>query len=71
MASPTAPSTLPTDGQTAWRTTEHYASLRYKATLKNWFAEDPQRAKNYVELDQLHIDLLKTLLRKRMLTFCV
>lgn len=33
-----------------------------KATLKKWFAEDPQRAKNLTfELDQFHIDLSKNL----------
>ena len=66
MASPTAPSILPTDAtQTkAWQTlTEHYTSLKdTKATLKKWFAEDPQRAKNLTfELDQFHIDLSKNL----------
>jgi len=66
MASPTAPSILPTDAtQTrAWQAlTEHYTSLKdTKATLKKWFAEDPQRAKNLTfELDQFHIDLSKNL----------
>ena len=64
MASPTAPHILPTDAtQTkAWRAlAEHYASLKdTKATLKKWFAEDSQRAKNLTfELDQFHIDLSK------------
>ena len=64
MASPTAPHILPTDAtQTkAWRAlAEHYASLKdTKATLKNWFAEDPQRVQNLTfELDQFHIDLSK------------
>ena len=64
MASPTAPSILPTDAtQTkAWQAlTEHYANLKdTKATLKKWFAEDSQRAKNLTfELDQFHIDLSK------------
>ena len=64
MASPTAPSILPTDAtQTkAWQAlTEHYTSLKdTKATLKKWFAEDSQRAKNLTfELDQFHIDLSK------------
>jgi len=66
MALPTAPSILPTDAtQTkAWQAlTEHYANLKdTKATLKKWFAEDPQRAKNLTfELDQFHIDLSKNL----------
>lgn len=66
MASPTAPHILPTDAtQTkAWRAlAEHYASLKdTKATLKNWFAEDPQRVQNLTfELDQFHIDLSKNL----------
>ncbi|MBF0977881.1 MAG: glucose-6-phosphate isomerase, partial [Atopobium sp.] len=66
MASPTAPHILPTDAtQTkAWRAlAEHYASLKdTKATLKNWFAEDPQRVQNFTfELDQFHIDLSKNL----------
>ena len=64
MALPTAPSILPTDAtQTkAWQAlTEHYTSLKdTKATLKKWFAEDSQRAKNLTfELDQFHIDLSK------------
>ena len=66
MASPTAPHILPTDAtQTkAWRAlAEHYASLKdTKATLKNWFAEDPQRVQNLTfELDQFLIDLSKNL----------
>ena len=66
MASPTAPSILPTDAtQTkAWQAlTEHYVSLKdTKATLKNWFAEDPQRVQNLTfELDQFLIDLSKNL----------
>ncbi|MBF0898783.1 MAG: glucose-6-phosphate isomerase [Atopobium sp.] len=66
MASPTAPHILPTDAtQTkAWRAlAEHYASLKdTKATLKNWFAEDPQRVQNFTfELDQFLIDLSKNL----------
>ena len=66
MASPTAPHILPTDAtQTkAWHAlAEHYASLKdTKATLKNWFAEDPQRVQNFTfELDQFLIDLSKNL----------
>ncbi len=66
MASPTAPHILPTDAtQTkAWRAlAEHCASLKdTKATLKNWFAEDPQRVQNFTfELDQFLIDLSKNL----------
>ena len=72
MASPTAPSILPTDAtQTrAWQAlTEHYTSLKdTKATLKKWFAEDPQRVQNLTfELDQFHIDLSKNLVTQETL----
>ena len=66
MATPTAPHILPVDAtQTkAWcALTNHYAKLKdTKATLKKWFAEDPQRVQNLTfKLDQFLIDLSKNL----------
>ena len=66
MATPTAPNILPVDAtQTeAWKSLEaHYATLQSsKASLREWFEQDPQRVQNMsFELDQFLIDLSKNL----------